>query len=290
MQIKEIKSQSILTRAGGYLSKVATHSLNPYAGCGFGRSSCGTYCYVQFNPWIVKDRTWGKFVDVKINADRIYNQTVKSERNWAHKQNKLFSVFLSSSTDPWQPVERKYRITRNILNAMLKEPPDSLILQTHTDRIIDDMSLIRDLDSLCKMRVHISVEGDRERLPGMPPPPCSLDKRLEALALFSKIGLTAIACLSPLYPLKEPEMFFQRLADDGVSAVIIDHFISGDGSNDGKRTFKTILPNAMAVLDEESIQLSYRDKIAGIAGKYLRVGLSSEGFAGNFSKRPMGNL
>ncbi len=283
MIVKEIKCQSILTRAGGYLSNVVSHSLNPYTGCGFGRSSCGVACYVQFNPWLVQSRTWGRFVDAKTNADAVYLKTVKAERAWVRKRKTPFSIFLSSSTDPWQPIERKYRITRKILSAMIEDPPDSVILQTHTDRIVDDMNIILDLSLLCDVRVHISIEGDRERLPGLPSPPCSLSKRLGALALFAKNGIATVACLSPLYPLKNPDTFFQRLANEGVGAVILDHYILGDGTADGSRTLKSALPKAMAELNEASIHLSYRDQMADVARKYLRVGVSSDGFSGNFS-------
>jgi len=283
MIIKEILCRSVLTRAGGYLAQVVSHSLNPYVGCGFGRSSCGVACYVQFNPWIIQSRQWGRFVDVKVNADEVYRKTAGTERAWAQKRGVPFSVFLSSSTDPWQPVEQKYHVTRKILFSMIDDPPDTLILQTHTDRIVDDLECILELSRLCTLRVHISIEGDRESLPGLPPPPCSLENRLQALALFSKSGIVTVACLSPLYPLKNPDLFFQSLARAGVGAVILDHFILGDGTADGNRTLKTELPKAMAELDKESVLLSYRDRIADIARKYLPVGVSADGFAGKFT-------
>ena len=92
-----------------------------------------------------------------------------------------------------------------------------------------------------------------------------------------------MACLSPLYPLKDADAFFQRLAETGINAVVIDHFILGDGTPDGSRTLKTGLPSAMAEVLAESTTLSYRDRVAEIARKYLPVGLSAEGFAGHYS-------
>jgi len=284
MIIKEIHCRSILTRAGGYLAQVVSHSLNPYIGCGFGRSSCGVACYVQFNPWIMQSREWGRFVDVKVNADEVYRETASAERAWAKKRGIPFSIFLSSSTDPWQPAEQKYHVTKKLLFAMIDDPPDVLILQTHTDRIVDDAEYILKLPRLCNLRIHISIEGDRDSLPGLPPPPCSLDKRLQALVLFSKQGIATVACLSPLYPLRNPDLFFQLLASEGVGAVILDHFILGDGTEDGNRTLKTELPKVMAEVNKESILLSYRDRMANIARNYLPVGVSSDGFAGKFTR------
>jgi DNA repair photolyase len=281
MIVTEEIRKSILTRVTGYLKKVSSHSLNPYVGCGFGRSSCGVPCYVQHNHWLTKGRDWGTFVDVKLEADRIYQETYKRESVWARRDGGTFSIFFSSSTDPWQPLEKKYRVSRALLKAMINLPPDKIILQTHTADILEDKEIIVELAKRTSLRVHISLEGDREVLPGLPPPPCSLDKRIDALAKFSEMGIETVACLSPLYPLEDPENFFSRLALVGVSGVIIDHFIEGDGTRDGSRTLKTDLPGIMREIDASSVELLYRDKIEKIARRFLPVGISAEGFSGN---------
>lgn len=282
MKVEEIHCKSILTRTSGYLKTVSSHSLNPYVGCGFGRSACGGACYVRFNQWIMRGREWGRFVDIKINAAEVYSQTVEKEKKWARKTGGCFSIFFSSSTDPWQPVERKVRLTRQLLTAMQVVPPDCLILQTHSTTILDDLGIIQSLSEICDLRVHVSIEGDLDHLPGLPLPPCSLEERMEVLKKFTDRGMQTVACLSPLYPMKAPDIFFSRLAKMGVSAVVIDHFIQGDGTGDGSRTLKTKLPQAMAEVDPRSLDLSYRDRVARIAGKYLPVGISASGFAGHY--------
>ena len=283
MQINLIQSKTLLTRVSGYLKGVCSHSLNPYGGCGYGLSSCGEGCYVRFNPWLTRGREWGKFVDVKNNADELYLQSAEKEKNWAHKRSIPFAIFMSSSTDPWQPAEKKYRVTRAVLHAMVACPPDTLILQTHSASILDDQETLLKLAQLCSLRIHLSIEGDRNRLPGLPPPPCSIEKRISALQQLSARGLKIVACLSPLYPLENPHRFFDRLKNAGASAVIIDHFIEGDGTVDGSRTFKTRLPSAMRQVRKDSIHLSYRNQIISIARHYLPVGVSAQGFAGNYS-------
>ena len=283
MDVAEVQCRSILTRASGYLRGVCSHSLNPYVGCGFGRSACGVACYVQHNAWLTKGRDWGVFVDVKTNAPEIYLKTCKTEQRWAHRRDQPFTIFFSSSTEPWQPLERQYRITRKLLEAMRTCPPDALILQTHTTAILDDLHLIAELSKHCRLRVHVSIEGDIERLPGMPPPPATVAGRIELLRQLSVAGIFTVACLSPLYPLEHPEIFFQQLAEAGTDAVVIDHFIEGDGTPEGTRTWKTHLPDAMQTVDSASTRLDYREQIAAIARNYLPVGISSSGFAGKYS-------
>ena len=283
MQTNLIQSKTLLTRSSGYLKEVCSHSLNPYIGCGYGLSSCGEGCYVRFNSWLTQGREWGKFVDVKINAGDLYLHSAEKEKNWAQKRSIPFTVFMSSATDPWQPAEKKYRVTRKVLQAMTTFPPDTLILQTHSSNILDDQEALLKLSQICSLRIHLSIEGDRNRLPGLPPPPCSVEKRISTLQQLSSLGLKTVACLSPLYPLEDPHHFFKRLKKAGASAVIIDHFIEGDGTTEGSRTLKTGLPIAMKQIQEDSIHLSYRTQIVNIARNYLPVGVSAMGFAGHYS-------
>ncbi len=222
-------------------------------------------------------------MDVKTNAADLYLKTVMREKTWAHKNSKPFSIFMSSSTDPWQPAEKTYQITRKVLQAMRTNPPEEIILQTHSSSILEDIDLIDELSRKCKLRVHISIEGDSDRLPGLPLPPCSVENRIRALERFSSRGIFTVICLSPLYPLKNADLFFRKLKVAGASAVIIDHFILGDGTSDGSRTHKTPLPSLMKNIAPESIHLSYREKVVGIARKYLPVGISATGFAGTYS-------
>jgi len=285
MDITETQCKSILTRTSGYLKQVCSHSINPYVGCGFGRSACGVGCYVRHNAWLTKGRDWGSFVEAKTNAPEVYLQTCEAEQRWAHRRDQPFTLFFSSSTEPWQPIEQQYRITRRLLEAMLTHPPDELILQTHATAILDDLPLIARLSEHCRLRVHVSIEGDTERLPGLPPPPATVAGRIELLRQLRDAGIFAVACLSPLYPMKHPSAFFEQLAGAGASAVIIDHFIEGDGTAEGVRTWKTDLPPSMEAVNPESTQLAYRDRIAAIARTYLPVGISAAGFAGQYSRQ-----
>ncbi|HLQ43246.1 MAG TPA: radical SAM protein, partial [Planctomycetaceae bacterium] len=194
-----------------------------------------------------------------------------------------FGVFCSSSTDPFVPQEARYRVTESVLRAMLTEPPDELVLQTHSHRVTESVDLLRDVSQRCRLRVHVSIETDLDPFPGLPPHASPVERRIEACARLREAGLWTVVTVSPLLPIGDPERFFARLAEVA-DAVVIDHFIQGDGSSDGSRTLHTGLPAAMQAVDPTSTSLAFRDRIVEIARRHLpgRVGVNIDGFAGRY--------
>ena len=273
--------KSILTRTSGYLETVSSHSLQPYRGCTYGNALCGVGCYVQHNSFLTRGAAWGSFLEYRVNAAECYLNTVGRERRWAHANRRCFSVFMSSSTDPFVPQERQFRLTRAVIEAMLAKPPDKLILQTHSHRVTDYLDLYGRLAVSTDLRFHVSIESDLDRLPGLPPPASSVEDRFESVADLADRDLRVVVTVSPLLPMRDPESFFHRIAASA-DAVVIDHFIRGDGSPDGSRTLKTALPRAMAAVEAGSVDLAYRDSIVEIARQIMpgRVGVSVDGFAG----------
>lgn len=281
LQVEEKEVDRILTRTGGYLKGVASHSLQPYRGCPLGRSLCGQYCYVQHSWFTTRGRAWGSFLEVRRNAASSYRRTVAAERRWARARYGAFSIFLSSSTEPFPPQERTYGVTRSVLEAMLEEPPDLVIVQSHSHRAASEIELYRRLLELAALRVHLSIESDRERLPGLPPPASSVTRRFDAARRLKEAGVPVVITVSPLLPIEDPEAFFARIAEVA-DAVVLDHFIGGDGSKDGRRTRSTALPQAMAAIEPWSLELGYLEAMLQVAARHLpgRVGRGSDGFAG----------
>jgi hypothetical protein len=301
--ISETTIKNVLTRTTGFLRTVTSHSLQPYCGCTFGNSLCGVGCYVRHNGRLLKGRSWGSFLEVRTNAAQSYLDNYDAEAAWARRRSDgplsesaidakarslpgpdgLFSVFCSSSTDPFVPQEFRYGVTRSVLEAMLRRPPDRLILQTHSHRVAEYADLLRDLSHRSDVRVHVSIETDREQIPGLPPHSSSVENRLQACARLRDAGLRTVVTVSPLLPIRDPDRFFARIAEVA-DAVVLDHFIGGDGSPDGGRTLRTPLPEAMRQLEPDSTELAYRDRMASIAGRYLpgRVGINIDGFAGRY--------
>ena len=277
--------RSILTRAGGYLRGVCSHSLQPYRGCTFGNALCGAGCYVQHNPWLTRGERWGSFLEARANAAAVYRRQYARERDWARRARGRFAIFCSSSTDPFVPQEDRLLITESLLLAMTELPPDELIVQTHSHRVAARAGLLAGLAQRTALRVHVSIEGDQDRLPGLPPPASSVAARLHACAALRRSGLRVVVTCSPLHPISSPETFFAAIAACA-DAVVLDHFVGGDGTPDGRRTMLTPLPVAMAAVVPGSEQVSYREAIAAVARRHLpgRVGLGAAGFAGIFGE------
>lgn len=274
-----------MTRTSGFLKTVTSHSAQPYRGCTFGRSLCGIGCYVQHNRWLTRGAPWGSFLEARVNAADVYRDQCERERRWARRNRGSFSVFLSSSTDPFVPQESALGVTRRLLEAMVEAPPDGLVLQTHSPRVVSYFDLCRELSRGTALRIHLSIESDRDRLPGLPPPAASVASRFDAAARLHEAGLFVVIAVAPLLPVHDPERFFSRIAEVA-DAVILDHFIEGDGSREGARTRATPLPDAIARVDGTALGLEYRETMIRIAERHLpgRVGVNVDGFAGRWRR------
>jgi len=283
IRIREARVAGVLTRTRGYLEGICSHSLQPYRGCSFGRSLCGVGCYVQHNGLLLRGEAWGSFVDPRVNAAERYRATVSRERRWARRQQGAFGIFLSSATDPFLPQEQVYGVTAALLDAMAEEPPDVLVVQTHSPSVAREQARLLRLARRCALRIHVSIESDRGRLPGLPPAAASVRARLDAARSLRDAGLRTVITVAPLLPIRDPRAFFEQIAA-AADAVVIDHFIGGDGSRGGARTLRTALPAAMERVRPGSTSLAYRDEMVRVAESVMpgRVGVSRDGFAGRF--------
>lgn len=168
--------KTILNKGTGFLSGY-THSLNPYTGCSFGCS----YCYVRQMPVsLFREGEWGSWVDVKNGAAHV----LKKELHRAKAKGPV-TIFMSSSTDPYQPIEHKEKVTRSLLEVMLEDPPDFLFVQTRSPLVSRDIDLPRQFKD--KVRVSMTIETDsetiRKHFTPMAPPIQARFKTLEKLAV-----------------------------------------------------------------------------------------------------------
>ena len=216
--------KTLLNKGTGFLADY-THSLNPYTGCAFGCS----YCYVRQMPVaLFRGQEWGTWVDVKQEAAALLRKELRRE-----KAKGRVTIFMSSSTDPYQPVEYKEQATRSLLEVMAEDPPDFLLVQTRSPLAARDIDLLQALGD--RVRVSMTIETDREEIrrhftPHAPPIPA----RLRTLQRLAEAGIPVQATIAPLLP--SSEAFAEKLAEV-VNRVCVDDYFMGDGSG-GRRTQK----------------------------------------------------
>lgn len=224
MEIETVQTRPsrLLNPTSGFLTGYS-HTLNPYVGCAFACS----YCYVREMPVaLFREKPWGSWVDVKSAADG----RLEKEITLARKKGPV-TVFMSSSTDPYQPAEYQYRVTRSLLEAMTRQPPDFLFVQTRSPLVLCDIELLRRLSE--RVIVSMTVETDLEQVrkafaPASPP----IAGRLRALRQLKSAGIPVQAAVAPMLP-SSPE-FPGKLAAL-VDRVCLDDYFRGDGSL-GRRT------------------------------------------------------
>ncbi|MFK4341063.1 MULTISPECIES: SPL family radical SAM protein [unclassified Paenibacillus] len=257
IEIKETLSRKILSETKGYLDIGYTHSLNPYSGCAF---SC-RYCYVREMPiQKFKEVPWGEWVDIKTNAAENYRDEVIKLR----KKNKPLKIFMSSATDPYQPIERKATITRGILEEMIKYPPDFLQIQTRSPLITRDIDLLVKLKEKCTVLVSMTIETDREDIKRIFSPYAPAIKlRIKALKKLHDTGVSTQASISPVLPFT-PD--FPKLLEGIVDRIWIDTLTIGDGSM-GKRSEWLGMPS---LFEAHGLSEWYRRDIHVRVEKYFK--------------------
>lgn len=216
------QAKSILNKGNGYL-RGYSHSLNPYAGCSFACS----YCYVRQMPVSVfRNEAWGSWVDMKYNAAEL----LRKELTRAKSKGPV-TLFMSSSTDPYQPIEYKAQISRSLLEVMVEEPPDFLFVQTRSPLVSRDIDLFVRLGD--RVRVSMTMETDLEKIrkhfsPAAPP----IQARLQTLKMLRDEGIPTQATIAPVLPSSD---MFAHILRPLVNRVCVDDYFMGDGSG-GRRT------------------------------------------------------
>jgi DNA repair photolyase len=262
LQIREVHCKSILNKSG---IPGIDYALNPYTGCEHGCS----YCYAVFMKRFSNHKeAWGDFVDVKINAAEVLARQLKRSTPGI--------VSLSTVTDPYQPLEKKYRITRSCIETMIDSDFSPSIL-TKSPLVVRDIEL---LQGSPEIEVGFSIAfldvAIRRKFEPKSPP---VQERIKAARKLSDAGIRTWFFLAPVFPhfSDTTENLASLLAhadDAGVAYILFDtlqlyakpwmnirRIISQD--------FPTVYPEYQDYLKHK---LSYREelkkKVLRIAGKY----------------------
>lgn len=168
-------------------------SLNPYMGCAH---RC-TFCYVRgFERRADRpsDDRYGTSIRVKRNIVEVLRSEL-ARPSWKRDQ-----VFIGAATDPYQPAEGMYRLTRGCLEALADfRTPFSII--TRGTMIVRDLDVLQRASSRASVSVSFSIPTLDERIwrhtePGTPPP----RQRLRALKMLVEGGIKAGVALAPILP------------------------------------------------------------------------------------------
>jgi DNA repair photolyase len=257
-------------------------------GCGFGQTTCGLYCYAQFLPnWSFSgfNAPWGQAVRVKTNAAELLDKTLSKMKPAVRQK---VRILMSSTTDPYQPLELKHQITRQCLEVFARYPDlDLLLIQTRSPLAERDIALMLQIPYAW---LSVTIEtNDQAYLKGLKGGP-ALSKRWELVRMASAAGVPTQVAVSPCLPYIGVEEFGQQLLHSGARRFVVDSVIAGDGAR-GERTARS--PFAKAEPDWENDSYAHRlyhylcEKTVGTG---MAVGWSSAGFAGipphNHAVRP----
>jgi len=182
MKIREIKVKSILTKT----KLGADFAINPYVGCAH---AC-IYCYARFiKKFTGHKEPWGSFIDIKMNAPDLIP---KNKNKFKNK-----SILFGSVTDPYNPFEKKYKITRKILEKLIS-------LQPRIDIITKSNLVLRDIDLLKKFKnltVVVSLSFLDEKIKKqLEPLASSIKKRIKLIKKLHENKIKTVVFISPIFP------------------------------------------------------------------------------------------
>jgi DNA repair photolyase len=152
---------------------------------------------------------WGEFVDVKVNSPEVLRRKLKRAR--------MGSILIGTVTDPYQPAEKHYRITRGCLEALLEcQFPVNVL--TRSPLCVRDLELFKKFEDIS---VGLSVTTDSEKIKMVfEPHSPSIQARIKALRTLHMEGVRTYAFIGPMLPL-DPTRLSEMLVGI-VDEVLID--------------------------------------------------------------------
>ena len=202
--IKEVKVKTALSP-----SKLPglDYALNPYRGC---EHAC-VYCYA---PSVIRwDKgKWGELVEVKVNLPRILSKELRVKKKGV--------VGVGTVTDPYQPTEKKYEITRLCLELLLLHD-FPVCIQTRSSLVLRDMDLFKKFTNI-EVGITLTTLDDSARAK-MEPGASTVEERLRALEELSKNGIKTWVFLGPVMPyITDVEALVDSIAKVKPKYVLVD--------------------------------------------------------------------
>jgi len=185
----EIQAKSALNRVKGM---PFDWSLNPYVGC---PHAC-RYCFSRAYNARYRNRDVGEAFDRSVEVRTNFADQLRADLRCRPRG----SVAIGTATDPYQPIEGKYQLTRRCLEALVEYPmPTSIV--TKGPLVVRDIDVLKKLDEKTELTVYFSVpcvdeEIVRKTDPGTAPP----RQRLRALRMLREAEIDAAVLCMPVLP------------------------------------------------------------------------------------------
>jgi DNA repair photolyase len=226
-----------------------TYSLNPYKGC---QHNC-CYCYVP-NVLRIERKNWGCFVDVKKNISLILSKELQKKKKGV--------VGVSTVTDPYQPIEKKYQLTRNCLKQ-LKKYEFAVCIQTKSSLILRDMDILKEFKNVEIFFSFSTINNKLQKI--LEPDASSVKERLRAVQICVDKTISTTVFFGPILPFmseKDVKECITSFIDHGASKIMIDSLNVKAGMNEN------IKKNL--VCDSKTYDLFVKNN-ENIANNYLKI-------------------
>lgn len=211
---QEVRCRSALNRVEGMPFR---WTLNPYRGCTHGCHYCFARRY-QTQLELNADDDFASIIFVKANIVEVLQREL-DKPTWKREV-----VALGTATDPYQPIEGRYRLTRGCLEALLTHR-NPVGIVTKGPMVVRDIDLLQELGRRTSCHVHMSVPTvDEDAWRTLEPGTASPMQRLRAVRAMADAGIDAGVLMAPIVPgfSTQPaklERTIKAIAESGATSV-----------------------------------------------------------------------
>jgi len=177
-------------------------TINPYRGCEF---AC-KYCYARYTHEYMEldGGEFEKKIYVKKDAAALLAQDVSRKYSYASEEShgeRPDHIAIGTATDPYQPAEREYGVTRACLEELAKREGMSISIITKSNQIVRDIDVLKQIAARSSLQIDITVTTLRPRLARLLEPRAPQPRlRLAAVKELREAGLAVGVSASPLLP------------------------------------------------------------------------------------------